>query len=199
MDQAATGGGWTARRWAPLVLLVAAIAAAYWFGLGRQLTFHALAANRVWLVDATAQLGFAAPLAFIGLYAAAAALSLPGGVYLTVFGGFLFGVWLGGLYALIGATIGGTLIFLIARTSLGEPLRARAGPFLRKVEAGFQEDAASYLLILRLVPAFPFWLVNLVPAFFGVRLRTFVMASFVGMAPGTFVYASLGEGAAAPI
>ena len=78
-----------------------------------------------------------------------------------------------------------SLVFLIARTSVGSLLRERAGPALRSLEAGFKEDGASYLLFLRLVPLFPFWLVNLVPAFFGVSLRTFVLCSFFGMVPGT--------------
>lgn len=182
------------RHWLPLLTIAAAIAAFFALGLGRYLTFQALADHREWLMGEVSRLGFAAALAFIVIYAAVVALSVPGGAVLTLTGGFLFGTWLGGLYALIAATLGATIIFLIARTSLGEPLRQRAGPFLRKVEAGFQENAASYLLILRLVPLFPFWLVNLVPAFFGVPLRTFVIGSFFGMAPGTFVYTSLGAG-----
>jgi uncharacterized membrane protein YdjX (TVP38/TMEM64 family) len=141
-----------------------------------------------------ARLGFLGAIGFIAAYAGIVALSVPGGAFLTVTAGFLFGTWLGGLYALIGATLGATVVFLVARTSLGEVLRRRAGPFLKKVEAGFRDNAANYLLVLRLVPLFPFWLVNLVPAFLGVPVRTFVIASFFGMAPGTFVYASLGEG-----
>jgi uncharacterized membrane protein YdjX (TVP38/TMEM64 family) len=197
MERAAGRSG--LRRWLPLLVLLAAIAAFFALGLGRYLTFQALAEHRDWLLGEVARLGPAAALAFIAIYAVVVALSVPGGAVLTVTGGFLFGTWLGGLYALIGATIGATIIFLVARTSLGEPLRRRAGPFLRKVEAGFQEDAASYLLVLRLIPLFPFWLVNLVPAFFGVSLRVFVIGSFFGMAPGTFVYASLGEGVGAII
>jgi uncharacterized membrane protein YdjX (TVP38/TMEM64 family) len=187
------------RRWLPALILAAAVIVFFALDLGRYLTFSALAANREWLLAEVARRGFLAALVFMLAYATVVALSVPGGAVLTVMSGFLFGTWLGGLYALIAATFGAATIFLIARTSLGEPLRQRAGPFLRKVEAGFQENATSYLLILRLVPLFPFWLVNLVPAFFGVTLRTFVIGSFFGMAPGTFVYASLGEGLGAII
>lgn len=187
------------RRWLPLLVLAVAVIVFFALDLGRYLTFSALAANREWLLAEVARRGFLAALVFMLAYATVVALSVPGGAVLTVMSGFLFGTWLGGLYALIAATFGAATIFLIARTSLGEPLRQRAGPFLRKVEAGFQENATSYLLILRLVPLFPFWLVNLVPAFFGVTLRTFVIGSFFGMAPGTFVYASLGEGLGAII
>ena len=187
------------RRFFPLIALIGAVVAFFALGLGRYLTFQALAEHREWLLAEVDRLGFAAPLAFIVIYAGVVALSVPGGALMTIAGGFLFGTWLGGLYALIAATIGATILFLVARTSLGEPLRRRAGPFLRKLEEGFQENAVSYLLVLRLVPIFPFWLVNLVPAFVGVTPRVFVAASFVGMAPGTFVYASLGGGLGAII
>ncbi len=151
------------------------------------------------LLTAVDRAGPLAPLAFIGIYTAVAALSIPGGVFLTVAGGFLFGTWLGGLYSLSGATLGASLLFLAARSSFGDLLRRRAGPFLRRVEDGFRENGASYLLFLRLVPLFPFWLVNLVPAFFGLSLRLFVICSFFGMAPGAFVYAGVGAGAGALI
>lgn len=193
------GRGGEALRWLPLLGLVAAIVAFFALGLGRYFTFQALAEHREWLVGGVARLGIVAALLFILVYAAIIALSVPGGAFLTVTAGFLFGTWLGGLYALIGATCGATIVFLIARTSFGEPLRRRAGPFLRKLEAGFRANAASYLLVLRLVPLFPFWLVNLVPAFLGVPLRTYVIASAIGMAPATFVYAGLGEGVGAII
>jgi uncharacterized membrane protein YdjX (TVP38/TMEM64 family) len=186
-------------RWLPLLVLVAAIAAFFAAGLGHYLTWEAFRDNREWLLDAIARMGIVAPLIYILVYTAVAALSVPGAAVLTLIGGFLFGTWLGGLYCLIGATIGGSIVFLIARTSLGDLLRERAGPALRKLEAGFREDSVSYLLFLRLVPLFPFWLVNLVPAFFDVSLRTFVLCSFIGMAPGSFVYSSVGAGAGALI
>jgi uncharacterized membrane protein YdjX (TVP38/TMEM64 family) len=187
------------RRWLPLVLVVAALVAFFALGLQRYLRFEALAEHREWLLAEVARLGMLAPLVFIALYAAMVAVSIPVGAIVTLAGGFLFGTWLGGLYSLIAATLGASIIFLIARTSFGELLRRRAGPSLRKVEAGFQQNAASYLLILRLVPLFPFWFVNLVPAFFGMGLRTFAVVSFFGMAPGSFVYSSLGAGVGAII
>lgn len=181
-------------RWLGPALVVAALGAFFALGLGRYLTFQSLAEHREWLLHWVQRLGLLAPLAFILIYAALIAVSIPVGAIVTLTGGFLFGTWLGGLYSLIAATLGSTAIFLIASTSFGALLRQRALPSLRKVEAGFQENAASYLLVLRLVPIFPFWLVNLLPAFFGMRLRTFVVVSFIGMAPGSFVYSSLGAG-----
>jgi len=187
------------RRFLPLLVVVVVLVVFFALDLQRFLTWRALAENRAWLLEVVGRLGVLAPLAFIAVYAALAAVSVPIGAVLTLAGGFLFGPWLGGLCSLIAATVGGSTIFVIASSSIGEVLRRRAGPSLHKVEAGFRENAASYLFILRIVPLFPFWFVNLVPAFFGMRLRTFAIVSFIGMAPGSFVYSSLGEGAGALI
>ena len=131
---------------------------------------------------------------FSVLYALVVALSIPGALIMSLAGGFLFGTWLGGALVVIGATSGAVAIFLIAKTALGELLREKAGPWLSKMEEGFKEDALSYLLVLRLVPLFPFWLVNLVPAFLGVNVATYSLATFIGVMPGCFIYASVGNG-----
>ena len=135
-----------------------------------------------------------AALVFFVVYTLAIALSVPGGAVLTIAGGFMFGSLLASALVVVAATLGATLVFLIAKTALGDPLRARAGPFLKRMEAGFQEDALNYLLVLRLIPLFPFWIVNLVPAFLGVPLGTYVLGTFVGIIPGSFVFASVGAG-----
>lgn len=158
------------------------------------LSFAALARNREWLVAWVDRLGVGAPVLFVLVYAVCTALSLPTGLLLSTLGGFLFGTAWGGLCTLIGATLGATAVFLAAKTVLGDLLRARAGPFLQKLEAGFREDELSYMLVLRLVPLFPFWLVNLAPAFLGVRTATFVIGTFVGIIPGILVYTSVGTG-----
>jgi len=182
-----------ARRLLPLVLLAAAWIAFMLVGGYRYLTFSALARNRDWLCTLVQQWGTPAALVYIAVYAILVALSVPGAVILTLAGGFLFGTWIGGLCAVIGATLGATAIFLAARAGLGG-LTQRAGRFVGKLEAGFRADAFNYLLVLRLVPVFPFWLVNLVPALVGVGLPTYMLATFLGILPGTFVYASLGNG-----
>ncbi len=123
-----------------------------------------------------------------------AAFSLPGGLVATLTGGFLFGTWLGGAATVIGATVGASILFLAAKTAFADLLRDKAGPAIARMEEGFRQNAFSYLLFLRLVPVFPFWLVNLAPAFLGVTLRTFIGATFLGIIPGTFVFASLGNG-----
>jgi uncharacterized membrane protein YdjX (TVP38/TMEM64 family) len=183
----------SARRLLPLGLLVAAWIAFMLAGGYRYLTFSALAQNRDWLCGLVQQWGILSAFVYIVLYATLVALSVPGAVILTIAGGFLFGTWVGGLCAVIGATLGATAIFLAARGGLGG-LARRAGRFVGKLEAGFRADAFNYLLVLRLVPIFPFWLINLVPALVGVRLLTYVLATFLGILPGTFVFASLGNG-----
>jgi uncharacterized membrane protein YdjX (TVP38/TMEM64 family) len=176
-------------RLVPLGVLVAAGVA-----LGSHyLTFGALAENRDWLCALVARWGAVAALLYIAIYAILVALSIPVGVILTLAGGYLFGTWLGTFAALVGATLGATGIFLAARAGFGG-LAQRAGPFVGKLEAGFRANAFNYLLVLRLVPIFPFWLVNLVPALVGVRLRSYALATFLGIIPGSFVYAGLGSG-----
>ena len=134
------------------------------------------------------------PLAYMAVYAFAVAFSLPGAAVLTVAGGYMFGQVLGTGYVVVAATLGASALFLIARTALGDVLRQKAGAAMQRMDAGFRENALSYLLVLRLVPLFPFWLVNLVPAFLGVPLRIFVIGTFVGIIPGSFVFATVGAG-----
>lgn len=168
--------------------------AAYWT-LGRgEISLDALVRHRVEIDAFIKAHGIVSVLAYLGLYCVTVALSVPGATFLTVIGGFLFGLIVGGSVAAIGATIGATLIFLVARTALGEPLFQRAGPRARQLAQGFCDDAFSYLLFLRLVPAFPFFLVNLVSALAGVRLRPFVAATALGVIPACFVYAFAGTG-----
>jgi uncharacterized membrane protein YdjX (TVP38/TMEM64 family) len=103
---------------------------------------------------------------YVLAYVAAVALSFPGASFLTAIGGFMFGSLVGTALALVSATIGATAIFLIARTSVGDLLASRAGPRMQRLRAGFDEEGFSYLLFLRLVPLFPFWVVNLAAALF---------------------------------
>lgn len=183
-----------ALRWLPLVCLAAGFVAVFALGLDQYLTLKTLKHNRAELLDWVAARPFVAPLAYILLYAVVVGLSLPGGAVMTVTGGFLFGTVLGASYAVIGATIGAVVVFLAARTALGDALRARAGGAVKRMEEGFREDAFSYLLVLRLVPLFPFFIVNLVPAFLGVGLGTYALATVLGIIPGGLVYASVGNG-----
>lgn len=180
-------------RFVPLGILVLGGALFMALGWHRYLSFAALAENREWLCTMVARAGAASALIFILAYAGLVALSFPAAELLTIAGGFLFGRWLGAAYAVIGATSGATIMFLAARAGLAD-LAARAGPWVRRFEAGFRRNGLNYLLVLRLIPLFPFWLVNVVAGAIGLRLRVYVLGTFVGIIPGTFVYASLGSG-----
>lgn len=134
-----------------------------------------------------------AALAFALLYAVVTALSLPFALLMSLLGGFLFGKFLGTLVIVTGATTGATVIFLIARTSVGETLKARTGRWYDTIANNIQDNAIGYLLFLRLVPLFPFFVVNVVPAFFNISTAVYVATTFFGIIPGAFVYANLGE------
>lgn len=182
------------RRLLPLAVLAAAIALVFATGLHRHLNFDALRENRQALQGFVAANFAVAALVYVAAYAATAALSIPGAIVFTVAGGFLFGPWWGTALVVVGATAGATLLYLAARTALGDALRRRAGGLVTKLEAGFRENALSYLLVLRLVPLFPFWLVNLAAAVLGVPLATYVLGTFLGIIPGSYVFATVGAG-----
>jgi len=193
----ASAGGRALRaalRLLPLVLIAAALGWTLAQGYHRLLSLDYLYLSRELLARAVAADPLRAALAYVALYAVVTGLSIPGAALLTVAGGFVFG-WAGGAAgAVVGATVGATGLFLAARTSLGAALASRSGPRLDRFRAGFERDAVSYLLFLRLVSLFPFWLVNLALATLGVRLWTFVWTTFLGIIPGTIAYALAGAG-----
>ncbi len=182
------------KRLIPVGVLVLGLVAFFVFDLDRFISFEALRENRAALLNWVDAYGVIAALIYMLIYAVAIAFSLPGGAVLTITGGFLFGSAWGTVCVVFAATVGATALFLIAKTSFGDALRAKAGPALQRMQDGFQEGALSYLLVLRLVPLFPFFLVNLVPAFLGVSLRVYVIGTFIGIIPGTFVFATVGAG-----
>jgi len=182
------------RRWLPLAVLAALMALGFAFGLHRHLTLSNLIMQRQDLAAfVDHNLGLAL-LAYLALYAVSVALSFPGASLLTIAGGFLFGWLLGGTVTVVGATLGACAVFLVARSSLGEVLTHRAGPFVARLAEGFRKDAFNYLLFLRLTPVFPFWLVNIAPAIFRMPLASYTLATFLGIIPGTFAYAFIGTG-----
>jgi uncharacterized membrane protein YdjX (TVP38/TMEM64 family) len=182
------------RHLTPLIVVVLLAGAAYVIVGHGGISFAALVRHRMAIDAFVSEHRVLAVLAYIALYIVAVALSLPGAVFLTVTGGFLFGLLVGASAAVIGSTFGATLIFLVARTALGEPLLKRAGPRANQLAQGFRNDAFSYLLFLRLVPIFPFWLVNLAPGLLGVGFATYVATTFLGIIPGTFACALAGSG-----
>ncbi|MEQ1616105.1 MAG: TVP38/TMEM64 family protein [Hyphomicrobiaceae bacterium] len=195
--QTSSTGGW--QRFLPLIVLAAVMVLVFAMGWHRYLSLKTIGLNYEALKSFISSNLLLSVLGFIAAYICVVALSLPGGLVMTLAGGLLFGWQIGAPAAVIGATIGATLLFLIARSSLGESLAARAGPSIAKLRQGFQDNAFSYLLFLRLVPAFPFVIVNLAPALLGVKFSTYVAATFLGIIPGTTAYSIAGAGLASVV
>lgn len=185
------GRGW--RCFAPIVLIAVIAVAALVFARDL-LSFETLRENRQALIAWRDQNIVLAALVYASAYVLVVAFSLPGALWMTIGAGFLFGVVLGAALSVLAATLGATAIFLAARTSLGEVLKRHAGPWLARLRAGFEANEASYLLMLRLVPAVPFFIANLAPAFLGVRLSTFLWTTILGIAPATAIFAWVGAG-----
>ncbi|HEV2186235.1 MAG TPA: TVP38/TMEM64 family protein [Stellaceae bacterium] len=181
------------RRLIPLGLLLIGSVVFVLCGGRSYLTFATLSRNSDYLHGLVIDGGLLAVLGYILIYAGLTAISIPSAMLMTLAGGFFFGPWLGATYALIGATLGATAVFLAARVGLCG-LAACAGPRFQRLEAGFRENAFNYLLCLRLVPVMPFWLVNLIAGLAGMRVLSYVAATLLGMVPGAVVYASLGSG-----
>lgn len=189
--RARRGGAWKKL----LLLLLFAGGLGLFFALGgdRLLDLQALREHRELLLGYTERHFGLMVAAAIAVYVVAVALSVPGASVLSLAAGFLFGRWMGTVVILIGATLGATLVFLAARYLFADAVERRLGERGRRLMDGFRRDAFNYLLFLRLVPLFPFWLVNLAPAFTSVRLRTYVVATAIGILPGSFVFANLGQ------
>src|SRR5437764_7033811 len=184
------------RRFVPVAVILVAMVAVFASGAHRHLSLETLVRHRMAIDAFMTHHMFAALGAFIAIYIVVVALSIPGALFLTISGGILFGTLIGGAASVTGATIGATVIFLVARSACGENIVRRAGPLACKLADGFRADAFSYLLFLRLVPAFPFFLVNLVPALVGGKLSTFVAVTSIGVIPGSSAFALLGSGLA---
>lgn len=184
----------TIKRWLPLLTLILALVFVLVFRLYEYLSFAALEEYHRQLQQWTQQHYILAVCVFMLLYVVAVAISIPGAIFLTILGGFLFGYLFGTVYVVISATIGACVIFLAVQTALGEWLEKKARGWVWRMEQGFQKNAFNYLLFLRLVPLFPFFIVNIVPALLGVRLRVFAVATLIGIIPGSFVYALVGNG-----
>ena len=181
-------------RFAPAVLLLAGLGAAWALGLPDYLSCSALRDNRAWLLHGVAQNFLMAATLFFLAYALVVALSLPGAAVLSIVAGFLFGTLPAAVIVVLAGTLGAVILFLAARTALGGVLKARVGPWLGKVQKEFAAEGFSYLLFLRLVPVFPFFVVNLVPAFLGISLRSYALATLIGIIPGTLVFTYFGAG-----
>lgn len=183
------------RRLPLIIILTVAVLGAFF--LRDYLTFQALADNREALIAFRDNNYLLTVLVFIAVYVLIVAFSLPGAMIATLTGGFLFATFPGALFNIIGATIGATAIFLAARWGFGEKLGARlegSDGIVKKIKDGIDENQWSMLFLIRLMPAVPFFMANLIPSFLEVPLRRFVISTFVGIIPGTTVFTSVGEG-----
>lgn len=183
----------TIKRGLPLIFLSMGTLCFFYFRLYQYLSFSTLQQHHNQLSEWTKTHYLLMVVCYLIIYIIIVALSVPGALVMTLTGGYLFGLWWGTLYVVISATIGATFIFLAVKTAFGDKLADKALSSIEKMRKGFEHNALNYLLVLRLIPLFPFWLVNIVSAVLGVRLKTFVFATFFGIIPGSFVYASLGN------
>ena len=181
------------RLW-PLLPLAAIVALGYAAGLQDELNWASLGRRQSALRALVTEAPVRAAGVYVALYVACTAVSFPGSVVITVAGGLLFGTVLGAGLTVVGATTGGTLLFLAARSALAPLLAARAGPWMERLRPGLERNGFATILALRLVPVVPFWLINLAAALSSVKLRHFVAATFVGIIPATTVFASIGAG-----
>jgi uncharacterized membrane protein YdjX (TVP38/TMEM64 family) len=182
------------RRLAPAAILLLGLVLFLAFGLERYFSFETLSRHHAALATWVAGNTLLAIVLFVLAYILVVAFSLPIAIIITPLGGFMFGVWLGAILSVIGATVGSVAVFLAARYAFHDLFHARAGAALARLEEGFRRDSFNYLLFLRLVPVFPFWLINIVPALLGMRLWPYTLATLIGIIPAAFVYAGVGSG-----
>lgn len=178
----------------PLILLLILVGLFFYFDFGRFFSIEILQLYRQELLEIVNQNTILAPVVFAVVYSVIVALSIPVGSYMTLLIGFLFGPYIGIPTVLVGATVGASLLFLAARGVFHDALKGRTGSWRDKMADGFKSNTVSYLLFLRLAPIFPFFVVNVIPAFFNVRLVTFILTTFFGILPGTSVLVLLGQG-----
>lgn len=182
------------RRFAPVGVVLLGLALGYAFGLQDYLSLGFLAEQRQELRSYVDSHSLWSAVLFVSVYILAVAFSFPAASILTIFGGFLFGWLLGGALVAVAATIGASILFLATRSAFGNFLRHRVDGVVKTLAEGFRRNAFGYLFVIRLAPVFPFFVVNIAAALFDISLGRFVAATFLGILPGTFAYAYLGQG-----
>ncbi len=182
------------RKYIPIVLLLLAMIAAYYFGFHKYFTFESLKEHRHFLKKMVDQHWLATSLIFLLTYITLTALSLPIDAFFCLTAGFLFPQPFCTLYIIFGAALGGSILFYAAKTAFADLFRRKAGPRLKKLEHNFHHNAACYIIFLRLIPVLPTWIVNVAPALFNVPYRTFLWATIVGYIPGAYVFSEAGKG-----
>jgi len=180
------------QRWILLGLIIAAIAAFFLFDLGQYFTLEQLKARQAELAAFRADHAGMLAIGYLLVYILVTALSLPGATIMTLAGGAVFGLWQGLLLVSFASSIGATLAFLVARFLLRDWVQSRFRDRLTAINEGIERDGAFYLFSLRLVPLFPFFVINLVMGLTPIKTWTFYWVSQVGMLAGTAVYVNAG-------
>lgn len=178
----------------PVYLIAAVMVGAWQLGVFQYLSLETLREQQVVLQEFVSNNLVLSVAIFVSVYAAATLFMLPGALWITIAGGFLFGLVGGSLATIAGATTGASLLFFAARTSIGSALRERAGPFMAKMEAGFNENPFSYMFALRLLPVVPFPVANIAPALLGAKYREYAITTACGIIPGVVAYTWVGSG-----
>jgi uncharacterized membrane protein YdjX (TVP38/TMEM64 family) len=200
-DPAPTSAAWDLERagslllrFGPAALLVALAIAAYSSGLVGHINLTELQGRRLSLEEFVAVRPLVSALIYVSMFTVAVSLSLPLALILCLCGGFLFGALEAGFLASLSSTLGGMVMFFVARTAVGDILGRLAGPRIAKLRVEAKKDAFALVLTLRLIPMMPFWLINVGAALVGIPFRTFAIATALGVMPSCFIYASLGSG-----
>jgi uncharacterized membrane protein YdjX (TVP38/TMEM64 family) len=183
-------------RWLLALFLVAAIAGFYLSGLHREITFDSVHANLAEWQEFAQEHLLVALLIYFVVYAVVTGLSLPIAVLISLVGGAIFGRWLGTAVVSLASTLGATLAFLASRYLFRDAIQRRFGRHLQMLNRGIEQDGAYYLFTLRLVPAVPFFLINVGMGLTPIRVWTYALVSWIGMLPGTFIYVNIGTGLA---
>ena len=180
------------RLW-PIYLIAAVLIAAWQFGLFEYLSLDTLREQQEALQGFVANNLIVAVIAFVSVYSLITVFMMPGALWVTIAGGLLFGLVGGSLATIAGATLGASILFFAAKTSIGDALRERAGPFMKKLEAGFNDSPLSFMFAMRLMPVVPFFVANIAPALFGAKYRDYVISTALGIVPGVVAYTWVGH------
>ena len=182
------------RLW-PVYIIAGALGAAWYFGLFQLLSIDTLKDNYQGLRDFVTANPVLAYGSFIGIYAVATTLMMPGALWITIAGGLMFGLLGGTLATIAGATLGASILFFAAKTSIGTTLRKIAGKYVDKIEGEFKKNEVSYMFAMRFVPAMPFPVANIAPALLGAKYRNYLLTTALGIVPGVLAYTWIGAGA----
>jgi uncharacterized membrane protein YdjX (TVP38/TMEM64 family) len=182
------------KKYLPIIMLIIGLILFFAFGGQKYLSLAMIKQHYESLIIWTNNHFWISSLIFISGYAIVVAFSIPGAAIMTLLGGFLFGVFPGVIWVVVGATIGACLVFLAVKTAFGETLKSKASGSIEKLRDGFEHNAFNYLLTLRLIPIFPFFLINIACGAIGIRLSTFFWATLLGIIPGSLIYTWVGTG-----